>query len=104
MKYVLSQLYMPLTAKDKGISKTNPLYAYAKKRDAENHVALLTVRKMKDKGFFDDFLFPVPTHPGFKGCIGAQQQIKVAHPSVSKASMGVMNESQMSIAPSQSSS
>jgi hypothetical protein len=56
---------MPLTCKDKGITKTNPKNAYAKKRDAENHVALLTVRKLREKGFLDEYLFPVPTHKAF---------------------------------------
>jgi len=70
-KYFYCVLYFPLTCTDKGITKVNPNNAYPKKKDAENHVALLAFKRLIDKGFFDNYFFPVPTHPSFKGCLGA---------------------------------
>jgi len=64
-KYFFCVLYFPLTCKDKGITKVNPKNAYPKKKDAENHVALLAVRRLIEKGFFDEYFFPVSTHPSF---------------------------------------
>lgn len=49
---------MPECCKDK-LRKVNPVNAYLKKRDAENHVALLAVIKLRKRGYFDERLFPV---------------------------------------------
>jgi hypothetical protein len=38
--------------------KVNPAVAYVKKKDAENHVALLAVRKLRQLGHLDEYLFP----------------------------------------------
>lgn len=38
--------------------KINPILAYVKKKDAENHVALLAIRKLRAGGHFDEYLFP----------------------------------------------
>ena len=70
-------LYLPLSCKDKGVTKVNPKHAYPKKKDAENHVALLCVKKLMDKGYFDEYILPVYSHEKFKDCIGAQRLMKV---------------------------
>ena len=44
----------------------NPLSVFVKKKDAENHVALLAIKKLKEKGYFDEYLFPVTSHPVFQ--------------------------------------
>jgi hypothetical protein len=62
---------MPKTCHAKGITKVNPKNAYAKKRDAENHVALLAIKKLYDKGFLTNYLFVNSKHEALKGCIGA---------------------------------
>jgi hypothetical protein len=36
----------------------NPKYAFVKKKDAENHVALRAIRKLRSKGYLDKYLFP----------------------------------------------
>ena len=35
-----------------------PENGFLKKKDAENHVALLALKKLHTNGYFDDFLFP----------------------------------------------
>lgn len=69
---------MPETCRDKGITKINPKNAYPKKKDAENHVALLAVRRLIEKGYFDEYLFPITSHPLLKNCIGEQRMHKAS--------------------------
>ena len=38
--------------------KVNPTHAFVKKKDAENHVALLAIRKLRERGHLDAHLFP----------------------------------------------
>ena len=57
VKFFFAQLYMPQTCMDI-LRKVNPKYAYIKKKDAENSVALLAVRKLRERGYLDDSLFP----------------------------------------------
>lgn len=80
-------LYLPETCHSKGIKRINPKNAYAKKRDAENHVALLCIRKLHEKGFLTDYLFVNTEHELLKGCIGSQQVLKPAGPISTKMSM-----------------
>ena len=35
-----------------------PLEGFLKKKDAENHVALVAVKKLHQNGHFDEYLFP----------------------------------------------
>ena len=65
LKYYYCVLYFPLSCKDI-IRKVNPQSVFVKKRDAENHVALLAIKKLKEKGFFDGYLFPVTSDPVFQ--------------------------------------
>jgi hypothetical protein len=48
---------MPECCKDR-LRKVNPVHAFVKKRDAENHVALLAIKKLRAKGLIDEYLFP----------------------------------------------
>lgn len=57
VKYFVCVLYMPESCKDM-LRKVNPENAFIKKKDAENHVALLAIKKLRIKGFIDDYLFP----------------------------------------------
>ena len=65
VKYYYCILYFPNSCKDV-IKKVNPLSVFVKKKDAENHVALLAIKKLKEKGYFDEYLFPVTSHPVFQ--------------------------------------
>ena len=65
VKYYYCVLYFPNSCKDV-IKKVNPQSVFVKKRDAENHVALLAIRKLKEKGLFDSHLFPVTSHEVFQ--------------------------------------
>lgn len=58
VKFYYAELYMPLTCIHI-FRKVNPKNAYVKKKDAENHVALLAINKLKSRGHLDDYLFPV---------------------------------------------
>jgi len=49
---------MPETCKTI-LRKVNPKSAFVKKKDAENHVALLAIKKLRDKGYLDQHLFPI---------------------------------------------
>ena len=49
---------MPECCKDR-LRKVNPIHAFVKKRDAENHVALLAIKKLRAKGLIDEYLFPL---------------------------------------------
>jgi Dicer dimerisation domain len=51
-------LYMPETCKNI-LRKVNPKSAFVKKKDAENHVALLAIKKLREKGHLDKHLFPM---------------------------------------------
>lgn len=57
VKFFFSVLYMPETCKSI-LRKVNPKSAFVKKKDAENHVALLAIKKLRDKGHLDEHLFP----------------------------------------------
>jgi len=57
VKFYYSVLYMPETCKSI-LRKVNPKSAFVKKKDAENHVALLAIRKLREKGHLDEHLFP----------------------------------------------
>ena len=57
VKYYFCVLRMPETCKDK-LRKVKPQNAYMKKRCAENHVALLAIIKLRQKGYFNEYLFP----------------------------------------------
>jgi hypothetical protein len=57
VKYFFSVLYMPRSCKQY-LEKVNPLTAFAKKKDAENHVALLAIQKLYEKGLFSKHLYP----------------------------------------------
>jgi hypothetical protein len=35
-----------------------PLYGLPKKKDSENHVAQLAIKKLYENKYFDDYLFP----------------------------------------------
>jgi hypothetical protein len=48
---------MPETCKNI-LRKVNPKSAFVKKKDAENHVALLAIKKLREKGHLDEHLFP----------------------------------------------
>jgi hypothetical protein len=48
---------MPETCKTI-LRKVNPKSAFVKKKDAENHVALLAIKKLREKGHLDEHLFP----------------------------------------------
>ena len=65
VKYYYCILYFPNSCKDV-IKKINPKSVFIKKKDAENHVALLAIKKLKEKGYFDDHLFPVLSHKVFQ--------------------------------------
>ena len=58
VKFFFSVLYMPETCKTI-LRKVNPKSAFVKKKDAENHVALLAIKKLRDKGYLDQHLFPI---------------------------------------------
>ena len=58
VKFFFTILYMPETCKDI-VRKVNPKSAFVKKKDSENHVALLAIKKLRDKGYLDEHLFPV---------------------------------------------
>jgi hypothetical protein len=59
-KYFLTALYVPKTC---GLY-FNYIYrvmcenGFIKKRDSENHVALMALRQLYDAGYLDDYLFP----------------------------------------------
>jgi len=57
VKYFFCVLYMP-TICHTIIKKVNPKCAFIKKKDAENHVALLAIYKLRKRGFINDYLFP----------------------------------------------
>jgi hypothetical protein len=57
VKFYYSVLYMPETCKNI-LRKVNPRSAFVKKKDAENHVALLAIKKLREKGHLDEHLFP----------------------------------------------
>lgn len=57
VKFFYTVLYMPEICKHI-LRKVNPKTAFIKKKDAENHVALLAIIKLRQKGFLDDHLFP----------------------------------------------
>jgi hypothetical protein len=57
VKFYYAVLYMPQTCVHI-FRKVNPKVAYMKKKDAENHVALLAIRKLRQKGHLDGHLFP----------------------------------------------
>lgn len=57
IKYYFCVLKMPECTRDK-LKKVNPKSAYMKKRCAENHVALLAIVKLRQKGYFNEYLFP----------------------------------------------
>ena len=57
VKFFYTVLYMPETCKHI-LRKVNPKTAFIKKKDAENHVALLAIIKLRNKGYLDDHLFP----------------------------------------------
>ncbi len=40
------------------LRKVNPRSAFVKKKDAENYVALLDIKKLREKGHLDEHLFP----------------------------------------------
>lgn len=46
LKFYYATLYMPMTCLHI-FRKVNPRAAYVKKKDAENHVALLAIRKLR---------------------------------------------------------
>ncbi len=48
---------MPECCKDV-LKKVNPRDAFVKKRDAENHVALTAVKKLRERNLIDEYLFP----------------------------------------------
>lgn len=58
IKYFYAILYMPLSCVHV-FRKVNPKEAFFKKKDAENHVALLAIRKLRQRGYLDEHLFPV---------------------------------------------
>jgi len=58
VKFYYAVLYMPMTCVHM-LRKVNPKNAFIKKKDAENHVALLAIKKLKDRGYIDEYLFPV---------------------------------------------
>jgi uncharacterized protein YuzB (UPF0349 family) len=57
LKFYYAILYMPMTCVHI-LRKVNPKSAYVKKKDAENHVALLAIRKLRQRGYLDEYLFP----------------------------------------------
>ena len=58
VKFYYAVLYMPMTCVNY-LRKVNPKQAYIKKKDAENHVALLAIKKLRDRGHLDEYLFPI---------------------------------------------
>jgi hypothetical protein len=67
--YFLSCVYLPKTcgAFVNHEYKIMPLSGFLKKKDSENHVALLALKKLYENGYLDDYLFPK---------IGAYLQVK----------------------------
>lgn len=62
-KYFLCLLYMPDTCR-KFLKRIKPEKAFVKKKDAENHVALLALKKLHERNsdgfqYLNDNLFPV---------------------------------------------
>ena len=57
-KYFFCQLYMPQTCMHI-LKKVRPEKAFVKKREAENHVALIALAKLREKGYLNEHLFPV---------------------------------------------
>lgn len=57
VKFYYSVLYMPETCKHI-LRKVNPKNAFVKKKDAENHVALIAIRKLRQLNHLDEHLFP----------------------------------------------
>ena len=57
-KYFFCQLYMPKTCTHI-LKKVRPEKAFVKKREAENHVALIALTKLREKGYLNEHLFPV---------------------------------------------
>ena len=55
-KFFFCVLYFPKRCKDIILRKQNPEKACAKKRDAENHVALQAVKRLQSKAFLTEHL------------------------------------------------
>ena len=53
------------------LRKQNPDKAFVKKRDAENHVALLAVKRLQQKGFLTENLMTNYSNPKIKELLPA---------------------------------
>lgn len=38
--------------------RVKPIIAFARKKDAENHVALIAIKTLKEKGLLDEYFYP----------------------------------------------
>ena len=58
--FFLSCVYLPKTCAMfvNNEFKLMPECGFLKKKDSENHVALLALKKLYDNGWLDDYLFP----------------------------------------------
>lgn len=56
-KFHFAVFYMPQICMNI-FRKVNPKLAFVKKKDAENHVALLAIKKLRQRGHLDAHLFP----------------------------------------------
>lgn len=62
-KFFFCVLYLPHSCREVVFRKQNPEKACIKKRDAENHVALLAVKKLQTKEFLSKYLMINGEHP-----------------------------------------
>lgn len=83
VKFFFCILYFPRRCKDIVLRKQNPERAFVKKRDAENHVALLAVKRLQQKGFLTEHLMTNYSNPKIKELLPptppAQSQKKFFH-------------------------
>jgi hypothetical protein len=60
--FFFSELYFPKTFADLK-RKVNPKKGHLKKRDSQDHVALLAMEDLYKKEYFNEFLLPNMQHP-----------------------------------------
>ena len=60
-KFFYCTLYFPRRCKDI-LRKVNPKTAFIKKKDAENHVALLALKRLHKKNILNDYLMLNPNN------------------------------------------